>query len=69
MKLQKPSFSYVFSQFLRKYSLSKTLKFELKPTVDTKQYLRDFIDSDTNRAKIIIDESMYLVKMRVRTWG
>ena len=41
----------VFSQFSRKYSLSKTLKFELKPVAETKQYLQDFIDLDTKRAK------------------
>ena len=41
----------LFSEFTRKYNLSKTLKFELKPVGETKQYLQDFIDSDTNRAK------------------
>ncbi|MBC6415217.1 MAG: type V CRISPR-associated protein Cas12a/Cpf1 [Bdellovibrionales bacterium] len=43
--------SDVFSLFSRKYSLSKTLKFELKPTAETKQHLQDFIVSDTKRAK------------------
>ena len=52
----------VFSKFTHKYSLSKTLKCELKPVSETKNYLQEFIDLDEIRAKeykelkIIIDE-------------
>jgi len=48
--------------FTRKYPLSKTLRFELKPVDDTKKYLKDFVQSDQERAgdykelKKIIDE-------------
>ena len=62
MKLEKSASSDVFFQFSRKYSLSKTLKFELKPVSETKKHLKNFIDSDTKRAeeykklKKIIDE-------------
>ena len=51
MKLNKVA----FSGFTRKYNLSKTLKFELKPVGDTKNHLQEFIDSDTIRAKEYIE--------------
>jgi len=38
--------SSVFSDFTKKYSLSKTLRFELKPVDDTKKYLKPFVQSD-----------------------
>ena len=47
MKLKKVE----FSDFTRKYSLSKTLKFELQPVENTKNHLQEFINSDTIRAK------------------
>ena len=47
MKLNKVA----FSDFTRKYSLSKTLKFELQPVENTKNHLQEFINSDTIRAK------------------
>ena len=51
-----------FSEFTNKYSLSKTLRFELIPDSDTKPFLKQFIESDTERSesykelKKIIDE-------------
>ena len=47
----KPNGKNLFSQFTRKYGLSKTLKFELKPEPETKQHLEYFIEQDTERAK------------------
>ena len=41
----------LFSNFTKKYSLSKTLKFELIPHLDTKRHLDQFIASDTKRDK------------------
>ena len=41
----------VFSKFTNKYSLSKTLRFELKPIFETKDQLKKFIDLDEIRAK------------------
>ncbi len=52
----------LFSQWTKKYSLSKTLRFELKPVDETKNHLSQFIESDTQRdkdykkLKTIIDE-------------
>ena len=41
----------VFSSFTKKYSLSKTLRFELKPLPETTKNLSKFIESDTQRSK------------------
>ena len=41
----------MFNDFTRKYSLSKTLRFELKPVPETKSFLKKFIESDTQRSK------------------
>ena len=41
----------IFNSFTRQYSLSKTLRFELKPLPGTKKFLLEFIDSDTQRDK------------------
>ena len=41
----------LFSKFTNKYSLSKTLRFELKPMTETKDHLKEFVDSDEIRAK------------------
>ena len=43
--------SKTLSEFTKKYSLSKTLRFELKPVAETKNHLKRFIDLDTKRAK------------------
>ena len=45
------SASKTLSEFTKKYSLSKTLRFELKPVAETKNHLKKFIDLDTKRAK------------------
>jgi len=41
----------IFSNFVKKYNLSKTLRFELKPVKETKNHLKEFIELDTKRAK------------------
>ncbi len=41
----------LFSCWTKKYSLSKTLRFELKPVEQTKPFLQEFIKSDTKRDK------------------
>ena len=41
----------IFSQWTKKYSLSKTLRFELKPFKETKPFLSEFVKSDTQRDK------------------
>ena len=41
----------LFSDFVHKYSLSKTLRFELKPHPETKKHLDHFIEKDTERDK------------------
>ena len=41
----------IFNSFTKQYSLSKTLRFELKPLPETKKFLSEFIDSDTQRDK------------------
>ena len=43
--------SSIFSGFTKKYPLSKTLRFELKPVEDTKKHLKGFVESDRERAK------------------
>ena len=48
----KPFYSNnVFSRFTKKYSLSKTLRFELVPEFETNKYLNQFIVADTQRDK------------------
>lgn len=41
----------IFDSFTRQYSLSKTLRFELKPVPETKKFLPTFIDLDAQRHK------------------
>ena len=50
LKKNKP-FKGVFSSFTKKYNLSKTLRFELKPLPETRKFLSEFIESDTQRSK------------------
>ena len=50
LKQNKP-FKGVFSSFTKKYNLSKTLRFELKSLPETKKFLSEFIESDTQRSK------------------
>ena len=40
-----------FQDFVRKYSLSKTLRFELRPLPETRPFLEEFVKSDTQRGK------------------
>ena len=57
-----PSSKNIFHSFTKKYGLSKTLRFELKPVHETRDRLNGFIESDTQRdrdykeLKKIIDE-------------
>ena len=52
----------IFQDWIKKYSLSKTLRFELKPDPETKPFLEEIVGSDTqrdkdyNKLKKIIDE-------------
>ncbi len=51
MGTQMSNIKSLFSDFTKKYNLSKTLRFELIPHFDTKKYLDQFIESDVNRDK------------------
>ena len=57
-----PRAKNIFHSFTKKYGLSKTLRFELKPVHETRDWLNGFIESDTQRdrdykeLKKIIDE-------------
>ena len=44
-------FKGIFSSFTKKYSLSKTIRFELKPLPETKKFLSEFITADIQRDK------------------
>lgn len=44
-------FKGIFSSFTKKYSLNKTVRFELRPLPETKKFLSEFITSDTKRSE------------------
>ena len=46
-----PNTTNIFQDWTKKYSLSKTLRFELKPNPKTKPFLQQFVDLDIQRDK------------------